>query len=66
MFSSRKNKKIDNFRRLINDILIEKNIKFTDKERDFYLFLFNDDFNMFNIWFDICSAKKILKIIKKN
>ena len=64
MFSNRKNKKIDNFRILINDILIEKNIKFTDKERDFYLFLFNDDFNMFTIWFDICSAKKNFKNYK--
>jgi hypothetical protein len=61
MFSIKKNKKIDKFRMLINDILIEKNIKFTDKEREFYLFLFNDDFNMFNIWFKICSAKKNFK-----
>lgn len=55
------NKKIDDFRILINDILIEKNIKFSDKERDFYLFLLNDDFNMFKLWFDICSAKKNFK-----
>jgi hypothetical protein len=61
MFNSKKNNKIDKFRLLINDILIEKNIKFTDKERDFYLFLLNDDFNMFNIWFNICSAKKYFK-----
>lgn len=54
----RKNKKIEKYRKLINDILIKKNIKYTDKEMDFYLFLYNDDFNMFNIWFNICSAKE--------
>lgn len=60
-----KNKKIDNFRILINDVLIQKNIKFTDKERDFYLFLLHDDFNMFELWFNICSAKKNFKIYKQ-
>lgn len=56
---SKKNKyDLDIYRLTINNLLKLDKIKNNDKEKNFYLFLYNDDFNQFDEWFKICSAKK--------
>ena len=68
---------LDIYRIKINNILKLDEIKNNEKEKNFYLFLYNDDFNQFEDWFNICSAKnnfdknidnlkKILDIFKKS
>lgn len=71
------NKKIDIYRITISNILKNHQLKNHTEENKFYLFLYDDDFNQFKIWFNICSAKnnfeeninnlkKIIDIFKKS
>jgi len=53
----KKYSKLDIYRFTIDEILRINKLKNNNYEEKFYLFLFNDEFNQFNIWFKICSAK---------
>jgi hypothetical protein len=55
--NNKKNKSIDIFRHNINNLL-KNNV---DKN-EFNIFLNNDEFNFFNIWFSICSANNNFNI----
>tara|TARA_Y100000389_G_C17352024_1_gene458953 strand:+ start:245 stop:721 length:477 start_codon:yes stop_codon:yes gene_type:complete len=52
-----KKKELDLYRFTIDNILKTYKIKNNLIEKKFYLFLYNDEFNKFNSWFKICSAK---------
>lgn len=52
-----KKKELDLYRFTIDNILKSYKIKNNIIEKKFYLFLYNDEFNKFNSWFKICSAK---------
>ena len=58
MLKISKKKNLDIYRFSIDYILKESNIKNNNNEKKFYLFLYNDEFNKFNTWFKICSAKE--------
>lgn len=73
----RKKNDIEWYRIKIDNILKKYELKSNREGKQFYLFLYNDDFNQFNTWFKICSAKnnfdeniiilqKILDIFKKS
>ena len=73
----KKYSKLDIYRLTIDETLKINKLKNYNYEEKFYLFLFNDDFNQFKLWFKICSAKnnfeenlnnlkKILDIFKKS
>uniref|UniRef100_A0A6C0J9K9 Uncharacterized protein n=1 Tax=viral metagenome TaxID=1070528 RepID=A0A6C0J9K9_9ZZZZ len=49
--------KLDTYRFTIDETLKTNKLKNNNYEKKFYLFLFNDDFNQFKLWFKICSAK---------
>ena len=57
LFRRNNNKLLKKYRLEINKILKENNLKTPIKEHKFYLFLYNDDFNQFKSWYEICSAK---------
>lgn len=72
-FQKKKYKKINQYRFNISHILMKNNLRYTNNEKDFNVFLLNDEFNQFNTWFEVCSAesesdfeinyKKLQKII---
>jgi len=69
MLKSKKKMSIDNYRHNLQNILKNYELKSNPKDKKFYLFLHKDDFNQFEHWFDICSAKEnfeenILKLKK--
>ena len=53
----KKDKHLDLYRLTIDHILKNYKMKNNNNEKKFYLFLYNDEFNKFNLWFNICSAK---------
>lgn len=53
-----KKKNIDTYRFTIDFILKDCKIKNNNNEKKFYLFLYNDEFDKFDTWFNICSAKE--------
>ena len=56
-FLKKKDKNIEYYRIKIDSILKNNELKNNKAEKKFYLFLYNDDFNQFDTWFKICSAK---------
>ena len=57
LFKRNNNKSLEKYRLYINKILKENNLKTPIKEQKFYLFLYNDEFNQFKSWYEVCSAK---------
>lgn len=57
----RKKNDIEWYRIEIDNILKNNELKDSKNGEKFYLFLYNDDFNQFDRWFELCSAKKDFK-----
>jgi hypothetical protein len=58
MLKLSKKKNIDIYRFTIDFILKDYKIKNNYNEKRFYLFLYNDEFDKFDTWFNICAAKE--------
>ena len=53
----KKYKKINEYRFNISNILMKHNLRYTNDEKDFTIFLLDDDFNQFSTWFEVCSSE---------